>query len=64
VRKPRTRWEDAILREILEYEDGRDEQKTERNGGVLWGWPGPRRGCTSRDGWMNGLLTLMNCVRK
>jgi hypothetical protein len=35
VRKPKTRWEEAILREILECENGRDEQKTERNGGVL-----------------------------
>jgi hypothetical protein len=35
VGKPRTRWEDVILREISEYEDGRDEQKTGRTGGVL-----------------------------
>lgn len=27
-----------------EYEDGGDEQKAEKNGGVFGGRPGPRRG--------------------
>jgi len=34
--KPGIRWEDVVLRDttqILEYEDGGDEQKTEKNGG-------------------------------
>jgi hypothetical protein len=26
-------------------------QKTEKNGGVFWGSPGPRRGCSAIDGW-------------
>jgi hypothetical protein len=38
VAKPGTRWEDIVLRDtsqILEYEDGGDKQKTEKNGGVF-----------------------------
>jgi hypothetical protein len=33
VGKPRTRWEDVLkdTSQILEYEDGGDEQKTEKN---------------------------------
>jgi hypothetical protein len=35
VGKPTRRWKDVVLREtsqILEYEDGGDEKKTEKNG--------------------------------
>jgi hypothetical protein len=38
VGKPRTRWKDVVRREtsqILEYEDGCDGKKTEKNGGAL-----------------------------
>jgi hypothetical protein len=37
--KPRTRRKDVVRREtsqILEYEDGGDEKKTEKNGGVFF----------------------------
>jgi hypothetical protein len=35
-----------------EYEVGGDKQKTEQNGGVFRGRPGPRRGCSAIDRWM------------
>jgi len=38
VGKPGIRWEDVVLRDttqILEYEDGGDEQKAEKNGGAF-----------------------------
>jgi hypothetical protein len=40
----------------MECEDGGDEQKTDKNGGVVWWRPGPRRGCSTIDGvdgWMD-----------
>jgi len=39
VGKPITRWKDVVRREtsqILEYEDGGDEKKTKKNGGVFF----------------------------
>jgi hypothetical protein len=35
VRKPRTRWEDVVQRDTLQYRDGRDEQKREKHGGIF-----------------------------
>jgi hypothetical protein len=32
-------------------EGGGEELRTETNGGVLWGRPRPRRGCSTVDGW-------------
>jgi hypothetical protein len=40
VGNPRTRWKDVVRREtsrILEYEDGGDEKKTEKNEGSFDG---------------------------
>jgi hypothetical protein len=34
-----------------QYEDGGDE-KTRKNGDVLWGRQGPRRGCSAIDDWI------------
>jgi hypothetical protein len=36
----------------MEKEDGGDEQKTEKNGGVFSGIPGPRRACSTVDWWI------------
>jgi len=36
----------------MEKEDGGDEQKTEKNGGVFGVMPGPRRGCSPIDRWI------------
>jgi hypothetical protein len=34
----------------LEYKDQGDEQKTEKNGGIFQGTPGPKRDCSAIDG--------------
>jgi len=34
----------------MEFEGGGDEQKTKKNGGVVWWRPGPRRDCSAIDG--------------
>jgi hypothetical protein len=39
-------------------EDGGEELGIETNGGVLWGGPRPRRGCSAIDGWMVSLASL------
>jgi len=56
VAKSRTRWEDVVRREtwqILRIRGKGDEQKTEKNGGVFWGRPRPRMGCSAIGGrWM------------
>jgi hypothetical protein len=36
-------------------EDGGEELRIEMNGGVLWGRPRPGRGCSTIDGWMDGV---------
>jgi len=62
VGKPGIRLEDVVLRDttqILEYEDGGDERKTEKNGGVFLGRPGPRKGSSATDRWMDVLLLAM-----
>jgi hypothetical protein len=45
----------------MECEDGGDEQKTEKNGGLVWWRSGSRRGCSAIDGvdgWMDGYRKL------
>ena len=58
VGKPRTRWEDVVRRDtshILEIRGLRrraeDKEEWRR---LLRGGPGPRRGCSVIDGWMDG----------
>jgi len=43
----------------MECEDGGDEQKTEKNGGVVWWGPGPRRSGSAIDG-VNGWMDTEN----
>jgi len=38
------------------YEDGGDEQKTEKNRGVFWVRSGPRKGCSAIGRWMDGWM--------
>jgi len=39
------------------YEDGGDEQKTEKNRGNFCGRPGHRRGSSTTDGWIMDFCT-------
>ena len=53
VGKPRKRWVAIVQRvtsHILGIWGWRHEQKTEKNGDILWGRPGPRRGCRTING--------------
>jgi hypothetical protein len=51
VRKSRTRWEDVVLTDTSHVLGirGWGQQKTEKNGGIFWGRPGPRRGCSAMN---------------
>ena len=65
VGKQITRWEDDVRKDtsqIIGYEDGGDEQKTEKNGGVFQGRPGPIRGRSDMDGWMDGSFVRIYIV--
>ena len=52
VGKPRTRWEDVVLKDTSKLLGigGLGQQKTEKSGGIFWGRPGPRRGCSAMNG--------------
>jgi hypothetical protein len=53
VGKPRTRWEDILkdTSQILEYEDGGDGQKTERNGASSEDGRGPEGAIAPQMEW-------------
>jgi hypothetical protein len=58
VGKPRTKWEDVVWRvtsQILGTRGGGDEWKKKKNWGVFWVRPGPRRVCSTTDGWMQAI---------
>jgi hypothetical protein len=42
---------------VRDHRNTRRGKRAEKNEGVFWGKPGPRRGCSVMDGWMDG------CVR-
>ena len=57
--KPSTRQEDVVRRDTsqnLGIRGWRRREKTERNGGVVCGRPGPKKGCSAIDGWLDGWM--------
>jgi len=46
----------------MECEDGGDEQKTDKNGGVVWWRTGSKRGCSAIGGWKDGWIPKSEVV--
>jgi len=59
VGKPRTKWEDVVRRDITNPRNTRMEEtsrRQRRREASSESRPGPRRGCSAVDGWMDGWM--------
>jgi len=39
-----------------------ETSRRQKNGGVFWGRPGPRGGCSAVDGWMNRVQGMFRII--